>query len=77
MPVFDYRCSDCGITYDVYHKVKEIPEDVVCPDCGSANYRKLISAASVTIGSKTNSSCSSEASCEADGGCCGGACNLN
>lgn len=77
MPVFDYRCSDCGTTYDIYHKVKEISEDVVCPHCGSVKHKKLMSAASVSIGGKSDSSSFQGPSCESGGGCCGGACGLN
>jgi len=77
MPVFDYRCSDCGTTYDVYHKVKEIAEDVICPHCGSFKHKKLMSAPSFTIGSSSASSSNSAPPCETGEGCCGGSCSLN
>lgn len=78
MPVFDYRCNDCGTTYDVYHKVKEISEDVVCPHCGSAQHKKLMSVATVALGGKSSSSSYSPPPCETGDGCCGGgACGLN
>lgn len=78
MPVYDYRCNDCGTLYDVYHKLKEVTEDVLCPHCGSAKHKKLISASSVAVGGKSGSSSFSEPSCESGGGCCGGgACGLN
>ena len=77
MPVFDYFCSDCGKTYDLYHKVREIAEDVVCPHCGSARHKKLFSAAMVSMGGSTSSSSESGPPCEMGGGCCGGACGLN
>ena len=77
MPVFDYRCSDCGTTYDVYHKGKEVSEDVICPHCGSATHKKLMSAASVSVGGKSDNSSFQGSSCESGGGCCGGACGLN
>ncbi len=77
MPVFDYRCSGCGNTYDVYHKVREVVDDVVCPRCGSTEHKKLFSAASVSVGGTSSSSASSQPSCEMGGGCCGGACGLN
>ncbi|HCA81407.1 MAG TPA: FmdB family transcriptional regulator [Bacteroidetes bacterium] len=76
MPVFDYRCSDCGTTYDVYHKVKEITEDVICTHCGSPKHKKLMSAATVTMGSKSESPSCTGPSCESGGGCCG-ACEMN
>lgn len=75
MPVFDYNCSACGKTYDVYHKVREVSEDVVCPHCGSTEHKKLFSTASVSMGG--SSSHSSQPPCEMGGGCCGGACGLN
>ena len=31
MPIYDYRCNDDGSTYDVFHKVREIEEDIICP----------------------------------------------
>ena len=77
MPVFDYSCSGCGKTYDVYHKVREVVEDVVCPHCGSTEHKKLFSAASVSMGSTSSSYSASQPPCEMGGECCGGACGLN
>jgi putative FmdB family regulatory protein len=76
MPVFDYSCSDCGKTYDVYHKVREVSEDVICPHCGSSKHKKLFSAATLSMGESGSSSHSASA-CEMGSGCCGGACGLN
>jgi putative FmdB family regulatory protein len=73
MPIYDYRCDDCGTTYDVFHKVREVAEDILCPSCGSVRHTRLISAPTVNMkGRQTESAptCS-------DGGCCGGACSLN
>ena len=76
MPVYDYRCTDCNKTYDVYHKSREV-EDVVCPSCGSVHHKKLMSIPVVSMGSTSSSSdCSAGSSCET-GGCCGGSCGLN
>jgi putative FmdB family regulatory protein len=49
MPVFDYKCEECGRSFDVYHKVKEIVEDIVCPACGSKQYKKMMSRVSVSV----------------------------
>ncbi len=76
MPVYDYRCSDCGKTYDVYHKGQEVAADVVCPSCGSAEHKKLFSTSMVSMGGHSSSSSEPASSCES-GGCCGGACGLN
>ncbi len=75
MPAFDYRCDDCGSVYEVFHKVREKTEDVVCPSCGSTHARKQMSAPAVSMGgsSPVQSSCETGGNC----GCAGGACGLN
>ena len=71
MPIYDYRCENCGTVYDVYHKVKEVEEDVVCPECESTKHTRLLSAPSIRMGSQqTTPSC-------AEGGCCDGSCGMN
>lgn len=72
MPIFDYQCLDCNTVYDVFHKTREIPEDVVCPSCESTRYKKMMSAPMVAIGTKSEPTPSASG-----GGCCGGACGLN
>lgn len=56
MPNFDYQCTDCSKRYDVFHKSREIKEDVLCPSCGSKKHKRLISAPSISMGSNTKSS---------------------
>jgi putative FmdB family regulatory protein len=77
MPIFDYKCSDCGKTYDVFHKVREVLDDVVGPHCGSANPQRLMSVPSVAIAGKSSAEFDSGPSCGVGGGCCGGSCDLN
>jgi putative FmdB family regulatory protein len=76
MPVYDYRCTQCGTLYDVYHKVREVKEDVVCPSCHSKGHTKLMSVPGVSVNSKP---ADNSASCACDRGeeCCGGACSMN
>lgn len=77
MPIFDYQCKDCNATYDVFHKVREVLEDVICPSCGSTNHQRLLSAPNIAGVSPARQS--SGAGRDAGfGGCCGGgACGLN
>jgi len=78
MPIFDYQCADCGKTYDVFHKVREVIDDVVCPGCGSATHTRLISAPNLSVGSASHSQPSQRSSNDFGGGCCGGgACGIN
>lgn len=73
MPVFEYRCKECGSTYDIYHKGKEISEDICCPSCTSRSYSKLISVPGIIAGKNLPAQCGSDACSEA-GTCCGGEC---
>ena len=74
MPIFDYQCKDCGTTYDIFHKGREVEEDILCPSCQSQNHQRLLSAPNISMGVKTSSdACSDGPGC----GCAGGACGLN
>jgi putative FmdB family regulatory protein len=70
MPVYDYKCTECNETYDIFHKGSEIAADVICPHCGSGDHKRLISAPSISMGSVSSGSdgpvCGS--------GCCGDGC---
>jgi putative FmdB family regulatory protein len=75
MPIYDYRCDACTKTYDVYHKVREVIEDVMCPHCGSSHHTRLLSAPMVKVGK--NASAAMEHPGCGEGNCCGGSCGLN
>ena len=76
MPIYDYRCEHCGALYDVYHKVREVAEDVLCPDCGSREHKKMMSVpAVITVSARGKSSPAD--SCGMGDACCGGACSVN
>ena len=78
MPVYDYLCTECNSSYDVFHEGKEVKGDVVCPSCGSVQYRKLISVPMISIGqTSSGSEYSKAASCDASSCCGGSACGLN
>jgi putative FmdB family regulatory protein len=44
MPIYEYRCSDCGFQDEFLQKVSE-PPMTVCPSCGKQAFAKLLSAA--------------------------------
>lgn len=73
MPIFEYKCKDCGHKYDIFHKSSSNPEEVVCPECESKNSKKLLSSFS----SSMNGSSSSGNSFPSGGGCANGMCGLN
>ena len=44
MPIYEYRCSECGFQDEYLQKVSD-PPMTVCPSCGKATFQKLLSAA--------------------------------
>jgi putative FmdB family regulatory protein len=44
MPIYEYRCADCGFQEEYLQKVSE-PPMTVCPKCGKPSLQKLLSAA--------------------------------
>jgi len=44
MPIYEYRCAECGHQEDHLQKVSEKPLSK-CPACGKKAYKKLLSAA--------------------------------
>jgi putative FmdB family regulatory protein len=47
MPVYEYRCNDCNIPFELRQKFSDPPADK-CPQCGGT-VRKLVSAASFSL----------------------------
>jgi putative FmdB family regulatory protein len=44
MPIYEYRCADCGFQDEYLQKVTEPPISQ-CPTCGRESFRKLLSLA--------------------------------
>jgi putative FmdB family regulatory protein len=44
MPIYEYRCADCGHQDEYLQKISE-PALTQCPVCGKASFQKLLSAA--------------------------------
>ncbi len=80
MPIYEIACNDCGRTGEVL--VVEQKTALTCPECGSVNTTKLMSATSSMTG-QTHSTmpgpgdttcCGNQpgtGSCAGPGSCCG------
>jgi putative FmdB family regulatory protein len=81
MPIFEYKCNDCGKKFDVLHKSSSNLEEIICPSCSSKSSTKLLSAFSAVSSSSShhNHSSCSDGSCgmQYGGGCANGMCGLN
>jgi putative FmdB family regulatory protein len=40
MPIYDFFCTECEFEFDALVRGTDVP---VCPECGSAKVRKLLS----------------------------------
>jgi putative FmdB family regulatory protein len=80
MPIFEIVCSACGFTGELIVVSQE--NLLICPECGSKDTHKLISATSSLTGKTTqqfpgaaDTGCCgqspAEASCAGPGSCCG------
>lgn len=48
MPIYEYRCPDCGHRFDTLQKFDD-PPVTECPKCAASSVIKLVSAASFVL----------------------------
>ncbi|HET7596350.1 MAG TPA: zinc ribbon domain-containing protein [Burkholderiales bacterium] len=44
MPIYEYRCADCGYQKEYLQRMSDAPL-TDCPECGKRSFNKLVSAA--------------------------------
>ncbi|MBE7543489.1 MAG: zinc ribbon domain-containing protein [Bryobacteraceae bacterium] len=47
MPMYEYRCTQCGENYEQLRRMSEADAGLVCPHCGSEQVERQISACSI------------------------------
>ena len=52
MPVYEYKCNECGGVLSLMRKMGQGAEDLICPSCGGKEMHKLLSATNVGASSK-------------------------
>lgn len=67
MPIYEYRCRNCGKVFDAFQRVGEDGEALVCPECGTAKPEKLFSSFAST-GTGSDARASAGGSCVPRGG---------
>lgn len=48
MPIYEYRCSDCGHELEALQKISD-PKLTTCPECGKETLTKLVSASAFVL----------------------------
>jgi len=56
MPIYEFKCQDCGAEFEVFLKNKEELSEVKCKACGSKNIKRLMSVVNSIIGDSGSSS---------------------
>ena len=44
MPLYEYRCAECGAKFEKLVRLSEADGTMSCPSCGSVQTRRLVSA---------------------------------
>ena len=44
MPIYEYKCTNCGFQKEYLRKVSD-PAETDCPSCGKATFSKMVTAA--------------------------------
>lgn len=59
MPLYEYRCPECGHRFEILQRMGEGAEGLACPRCGAGKVEKQFStfAASSTGGGGDAASC--------------------
>ncbi len=55
MPIYEYRCEDCGKIFEILQKRTDPEECLKCLYCGSGQLKKMISVPTVMIRQKSSS----------------------
>lgn len=44
MPMYEYRCNQCGKTYEKLRRMEDADRDLKCPRCEADDVERLVSA---------------------------------
>jgi putative FmdB family regulatory protein len=47
MPTYEFRCADCGHTFEVTAHIADRDEKAVCPECGGRDVKTVFRAFAV------------------------------
>lgn len=73
MPIYEYKCEQCGSRFDFFAKrVSETPEK--CPECGAKAVKKQLSTFTANVAG--GGSASDAPACPTGTCCPGGTCSL-
>ena len=72
MPLYEYRCSDCGHRFEILQALGQGADGLACPQCGVPHLEKQFSTFSANTSSAGNGGAMESAPSCGMPGCCGG-----
>lgn len=43
MPMYEYRCQECGKQFEMLRRMQDADEELECPECQSEDVQRLLS----------------------------------
>ena len=50
MPLYEYKCRQCGSEFELLRRISDSDDEVTCPLCGAQESDRQISASSCSTG---------------------------
>jgi putative FmdB family regulatory protein len=44
MPIYEYRCQECGKKFEKLRRFSQSDDDILCPECGAEEIERILSA---------------------------------
>jgi putative FmdB family regulatory protein len=51
MPIYEYRCEDCGRVFEMLRRYSDADSDLKCPTCESEDIQRQVSCFAASSGS--------------------------
>lgn len=84
MALYEYKCPECDDRFDLMRPMSAADDPAPCPECGSEESARVMTASFVSIGSGAAASATNpmmdarmSRGAVSGGGCCGGGCGCH
>ena len=73
MPIFEFKCTECGEFFELLVMNQKDDEEVKCPKCGAQSFERVMSMSNYSMGG-SSAGTASKPSCQ-ERSCSGGSCS--
>ena len=50
MPIYEFRCAQCGNVFEMIFKSSDEPADLACPECSGTAVERVVSVTNYAMG---------------------------